>query len=91
MRDLYRRLNIEEQCGDVDDIRLAIDVCPDRKLARTAREILLVPRRRRVYDRYHQLLTTIGHLKEDLAVPKTTAWDSLGCQDFEPDPLASGG
>ena len=83
MKDLYQRLRVDER-SDVEAIRSAIASCRDRKVAVAAKHILLVPKRKRVYDRYHQLLSTIGRLRWELSVPQSMEWESLECQDFDP-------
>ena len=83
MRDLYLHLRVDERSGELDTIREAIAQCPDAYIASAARHILLKPGRKEVYDRNHRTLSMIGEIKAELAVPSTSAWQQLGCQDFD--------
>ena len=83
MKDLYLRLKIDERCGDVDNIRMAIESCADADTSAAATHVLLAPKRKQFYDRYHRTLSMIGEIKAELAVPPSAAWEQLGCQDFD--------
>lgn len=86
MRDLYRQLGLDRPTDDLDDIQQRISMCTDRTAAAAARQILLDPSRKSVYDVDYRLLTTIGHIRRRLSLPTSKQWDALGNHDFDAPP-----
>ena len=80
MKDFYSTLSL---AADADDeaIRAALATVP-APLRIDAEFILLDPRRRRVYDRNHRLLTTIGQLRSHLGLSYTRFWARQEYKDF---------
>lgn len=86
MKDLYRRLHIEiaSYANHPDAIRQAIAMLEDDKAtARAASHILLVDQRKRVYDRTHKSLATIGQLRANLGLTCGEGWRASNATDFE--------
>ena len=83
MKDLYRHIGLYAQVDDPNTLQASIADCRDPAIAVAARQILLNPKRKPVYDRNHRVLVTIGRLRERLALPSSDAWDALGNQDFD--------
>lgn len=84
MKDLYSRLELDKGAHDADAIRSAIAACMDEESAESARQILLVPERKRIYDRYHGLLQTLSQLRTELSIDTTEHWANLCGEDFAP-------
>ena len=81
MRDLYKHLAIPP-AASAEQIRAAIEAAGPGTLANAAQHVLLHPRRRPVYDRNHQLLTTIGRLRGRLALGMRPFWSHGHFHDF---------
>lgn len=83
MRDLYKRLGLEETSGDAA-IRAAA-AAADAETREAAEFILLDPRRREVYDRNRRLLLTVGRLRANLGLNLTRFWPRARFGDFTVD------
>jgi len=84
MKDLYRRLGIEPYANRPDAIQRAISRQEDDKAtARAASHILLVNRRKRVYDRTHRALTGVGQLRANLGLTLGEGWLASKASDFD--------
>ena len=80
MKDLYKRLSLDPSASE-EEIRYALPTA-DASTRIAAQFILLVPRRRTVYDRNHRVLTTIGQLRGRLALGLRPFWSHGHHQDF---------
>jgi hypothetical protein len=87
MRDLYKRLGLEESSGD-GDIRSAL-AAADPATREAAEFILLDPRRREVYDRNRGVLVTVGKLRAKLGLNLARFWPRARFADFTIDLAAS--
>ena len=81
MRDLYSRLGIDQSAND-REIRNAISVCGNAMVSDSAKEVLLISRRRQNYDRVHAVLTDIGALRAQLGLNHGDNWRSPESDDF---------
>lgn len=81
MKDLYKHLGIPPTAS-VEQIERAVAAAPAGAVRNAARHILLSPRRRKVYDRNHRLLTTIGQLRGRLALGMRPFWSHGEHHDF---------
>lgn len=91
MKDLYKRIGLMDQTDNPDQIIAAINnsVAPLR-VKESARYILLDNRRKAVYDRNHKLLRTIGQVRANLGLNRTSLWLGSQCADFDCDPSVKG-
>ena len=80
MKDLYKRLGVEPTTADAEIRRAVANV--DAMTRAAVEHILLVSRRRIVYDRNHRVLTTIGQLRGRLALGLRPFWSHGHHQDF---------
>jgi hypothetical protein len=80
MQDLYKRLNVKVDASEeaIRD-RLALVDGATRSAAET---VLLDSRRRRVYDRNREVLSTIGHIRLSLRLNYTRFWARREYRDF---------
>lgn len=94
MKDLYARLKIGPTCSEDEILRAASD--PSRGTARDrldAKAVLLVPSRRRQYDRIREAAATVGRLRATLGMPPGTRRQPGFYADFArpfPAPTAQG-
>jgi hypothetical protein len=89
MRDLYKRLGLDESSDD-GAIRAAVATA-DPATREAAEFILLDPRRREVYDRNRQVLATVGTLRAKLGLNLARFWPRSRFADFTIDLAASSG
>jgi hypothetical protein len=84
MKDLYRRLGLDETAGDAA-VRAALAAAGDDATREAAEYILLDPQRREVYDRNRRVLLTIGRLRANLGLNLTRFWPRPRFADFTVD------
>ena len=85
MLDLYKRLDLPQNSPD-EAIRAVLpEIAP--VVGAAAREILLDPRRRAVYDRNYRLLRVIAQLRSDLGLNYTRFWSRKEFKDFWQTPV----
>src|SRR4051812_23920407 len=80
MKDLYKRLGVDESAGD-EAVRAALPSA-DAATREAAEFILLDPTRRSVYDRNHRTVATIGRLRANLGLNLTRFWPRPRFADF---------
>lgn len=80
MKDLYNRLGIEPQ-SSAEEVAAALESKPELSAVAS---ILLNPHRRAEYDETHQVLTTIGVLRNRLGLDTGHSWFLRNCRDFAP-------
>ncbi len=85
MNDLYLSLDLDEVVDSPHLIADAIAKSNNADATRAARYILLDPEKKQAYDRLHRVLSTIGQLRAQLALPRSQQWEALGNQDFDCD------
>ena len=94
MKDLYKRLGLDPSASP-EQVRAAIESpagAVEPADLESARDVLLDPNRRAVYDRTRRVLTTIGHLRAHLGLNYKTFWARGRLKDFTYDlsPPATG-
>lgn len=80
MRDLYKRLNVDEADGE-GAIRSALGTA-EPSVRQAAEFILLDAHRRRVYDRNRRLLMTVGELRSRMGLTLSPFWRRGPFGDF---------
>jgi hypothetical protein len=80
MQDLYKRLALSPTASE-EEIRRALPAV-DAATRAAVQFILLVPRRRSIYNRNHRVLCTIGQLRGRLALGLRPFWSHGHHQDF---------
>jgi hypothetical protein len=83
MKDLYARLKIGPSASEEEILRATSD--PSRGTARDRRDakaVLLVPARRRQYDRIREVASTVGRLRATLGMPPGTRRHPDVYEDF---------
>lgn len=86
MRDLYARLGVEPKAS-VQEIRNARANCSNSSLNADVNAVLLVPSRRKHYDRVHATLKDIGSLRTHLGLNHSDNWQGSEADDFSTDPI----
>ena len=80
MKDFYRQLNVAPYAAE-QAVREALrEAGPELRLE--AEFILLEAKRRRIYDRDHRLLLTIGQLRMHMGLNYTRFWARKEYKDF---------
>jgi hypothetical protein len=80
MKDFYQRLKIAPYAEEATVRAALADADPPSREA--AEFVLLDPKRRRIYDRDHRLLTMIGELRMHLGLNYTRFWARQEYRDF---------
>src|SRR3954464_12813616 len=80
MQDLYKRLALSPTASE-EEIRRALPAV-DAPTRAAVEHVLLVPRRRSIYNRNHRVLCTIGQLRGRLALGLRPFWSHGHHQDF---------
>jgi len=80
MQDLYKRLNARVDASE-QAIRDRLPLV-DAATRSVAQAVLLDSRRRRVYDRNREVLSTIGHIRLRLGLNYTRFWARREYRDF---------
>ncbi len=85
MKDLYKRIRLYRCVDDPRAIERAIASIQgeDPGTARAARDILLNPTRKYVYDRTWNVAKTIGQLRANLGLLRAPNWLQSDCADFD--------
>lgn len=85
MRNLYFRLGIDPSASD-QEIKAAIERCPNQTVKEDGAEVLLNPSRRPNYDRVHRILCDISTLRAHLGLNHGNNWGSPESDDFSVKP-----
>ena len=86
MHNLYSRLGIDP-AASAEQIRQAISVCTNVSLREDAQEVLLIPDRRRAYDRIHFVLEDIGYLRACLGLNHADNWQGPEAINYTQDSI----
>lgn len=81
MKNLYKLLKVERG-SSIGKIKAAIERCQNNGTKQDAKRVLLEPESRQVYDRNHELLTTIGELRSNLGLTYSPNWDGELRKEF---------
>lgn len=81
MRDFYRLLEVEPTASR-KELRAALMGVKDVSFRNRGASILLDERRRAVYDRDRQVLTTIGRMRSNLGLYLSPFWARSDMSDF---------
>jgi len=81
MRDFYRQLEVEPTASR-KELRAALMGVKDVSFRNRGASILLDERRRAVYDRDRQVLTTIGRMRSNLGLYLAPFWARSDMADF---------
>lgn len=81
MRDLYQRLSLPPDASS-EDIRRAVEACPNRALKQDADAVLSVTEHRDDYDTLHTTVSDIGQLRARLGLSHGAHWQGSVANDF---------
>jgi len=82
MIDLYKRIGLTPDAS-VADLRSRLKTITNKRVKRAVQEILLDPKRRKIYDRNHRTLRMIGQLRANLGLSCGANWLASNASDFE--------
>ena len=82
MINYYRRLALPPDAAP-EQIQSEIERIEEPRLRAEAAHVLLVPRRREVYDRTYYTLLQIAELRANLGLTDTEHWDASMRHDFD--------
>jgi len=81
MKNLYKQLKIERG-APIKKIQAAIERCNNYATSVNAKRVLLQQDSRKVYDRNHELLTTISKLRSNLGLQHSHNWSAELREEF---------